>query len=412
MSNFWKDVMGEMVIVGGGQAGFSVASKLRDGGFKGSIEIICAEDSIPYQRPPLSKKFLMGEIPKERLFIRPENFYKEKNINLHLGLKITKIDRKASEVLCDDGTRISYKKLFLVTGSTPNVFPEKLGGRLKGVYYIRSLADVEAVVHEFKPKRHLLIIGGGYIGLEIAAVARKKNLFVTLVEAEDRILKRVSSAQTANFFRDLHNENEVEIIEGRSIHRLTGEKNVFKTAVLDDGTKISADFVVIGIGVKPCSSLASDSGLEVDNGITVDCFCQTSDPNILSAGDCTNFPNEQGRLRLESVGNAIDQAEAAAMTALGIRHPYYAKPWFWSDQYNVKLQIAGLSSKYDQVLERRAKNAVSFWYFKNNKLIAIDAINDGRAYMVAKRLIELGKSPDPSVLSDPNLDLKQLLTSL
>ena len=404
--------MSEMVIIGGGQAGFSVASKLRDIGFKGSIEIICAEDSIPYQRPPLSKKFLMGEISKDRLFIRPESFYKEKNITLCLGINVTKIDRTTSQVLCSDGARLSYKKLFLVTGSTPNVFPEKLGGKLKGAYYIRSLADIDAVAHEFKPKRHLLIIGGGYIGLEIAAVARKKNLSVTLVEAEDRILKRVSSIQTANFFRDLHNKNEVEIIEGRSIRRLIGEKNTFKSVVLDNGTKISADFVVIGIGVKPCSSLASEAGLEVDNGIMVDCFCQTSDPNILSAGDCTNFPNGPDRLRLESVGNAIDQAEAAAMTALGIQQPYYAKPWFWSDQYNVKLQIAGLSSKYDQVFERREKNALSFWYFKNNKLIAIDAINDGRSYMVAKRLIELGKSPDPSILSNPNLDLKQLLTSL
>ena len=401
--------MGKMVIVGGGQAGYSVASKLRDMGFKGGIEIICAEDSIPYQRPPLSKKFLMGEIPQERLFIRPEKFYREKNISLRLGVNVTKIDRTTSEVLCNDGSRLSYKKLFLVTGSTPNIFPEQLGGKLKGAYYIRSLADIEAVAHEFKPKRHLLVIGGGYIGLEIAAVARKKNLSVTLVEAEDRILKRVASPQTANFFRDLHNQNQVEIIEGRSIRKLIGKKNVFQSAVLDNGNEIAADFTVIGIGVKPSSSLASDAGLEVENGIKVDCYCQTSDLNILSAGDCTNFPNGSSSLRLESVGNAIEQAEAAAMTAMGLKHPYRAKPWFWSDQYDTKLQIAGLSSEYDQVVERRDQKSASFWYFKNKQLIAVDSINDGRAYMVAKRLIELGKSPNPSIFSDPNFDLKLLL---
>ena len=401
--------MSEMVIVGGGQAGYSVASKLRDAGYKGNIDIICGEDSIPYQRPPLSKKFLMGEIPQERLFIRPETFYKEKNINLRLGMSVAKIDRKASEVLCSDGSRLSYKKLFLVTGSTPNIFPEKLGGNLKGVYYLRSLADIDAVAHEFKPKRRLLVIGGGYIGLEIAAVARKKNLDVKLVEAEDRILKRVASVETANFFRDLHNENQVEIFEGRSICQLRGEKNIFRSAVLDDGNEISADFSVIGIGVKPCSSLASEAGLDVDNGIMVDSFCRTSDPNILSAGDCTNFPNGHGRLRLESVGNAIDQAEVAAMTALGFNTPYLAKPWFWSDQYQTKLQIAGLSSEYDQVVERREKKSVSFWYFKNKKLIAVDAINDGKAYMVGKILIENGKSPNPSIFSNTNLDLKLLL---
>ena len=403
--------MDAMVIVGGGQAGYSVASKLRAMGFKGSIEILCAENSAPYQRPPLSKKFLMGEIPKERLFIRPEIFYKEKKINLRLGVSVTKIVRSASKVLCSDGSWLSYKKLFLTTGSIPNVFSEKLGGKLKGTYYIRSLADIESIAHEFKSKRRLLVIGGGYIGLEIASVARKKNLCVTLVEAEDRILKRVASVQTANYFRDLHNDNDVDIIEGRSISKLIGDKNSFKTAVLDDGNEISADFAVIGIGVRPCSSLASESGLEVDNGIMVDCFCQTSDLNILAAGDCTNFPNKGGRLRLESVGNAIDQAEVAAMTALGMQEPYHAKPWFWSDQYNVKLQIAGLSSDYDQVLERRDENSVSFWYFKNKKLIAVDAINDGRAYMIAKKLIELGKSPDPSILLDLNFDLKLFLKS-
>ena len=403
--------MSGMVIVGGGQAGYSISSKLRSLGFKGRIDLVCGEKSLPYQRPPLSKKFLMGEIPRERLFFRPESFYKEKNITLKLGVTVLKIDRSSCKVQCSDGSILPYKKLFLATGSTPKVFPANLGGDLEKNYYIRSLTDIDIISHEFKSNKRLLIIGGGYIGLEIAAIARKKNLEVVLVEAEDRILQRVACSQTARFIKESHLNNGVKIIEGRSIDHIVGKQNIFVGAVLDSGEKIFADFCIIGIGAKPCTNLADSSGLVSENGIWVDNLCQTTDHNILAAGDCANFPFGSRRIRLESVGNAIEQGEAAANTALGFRYSYNAQPWFWSDQYDIKLKIAGLSSGYDKVVERKEKRSLSLWYFLNQKLIAVDAINDARAYMVAKKLIELNKSPDECQILDLELDLKSLLKS-
>ena len=398
-----------MVIIGGGQAGYSASHKLRSLGYKGTIHIICAENSFPYQRPPLSKRFLLGKIPKERLFFRSENYYKENDIKLKLGVKVTSIDRYLNKVYCSDDTELFYDKLFLVTGSTPNFFPKHLGGKLLKNYYIRSMVDIDMISNEFKPGKRVLIVGGGYIGLEVAAVAREKNLDVTLVEAENRILKRVACYQTGNFFKNLHEKNGVKIIEGKSIARLTGKNDILDGAILDTGEEIRADFSIIGIGAQPCISLAKACGLAICNGIEVDSLCQTSDNNILAAGDCANFPYRSGRLRLESVGNAIDQGETAALTAMGYSEKYNAKPWFWSDQYDTKLQIAGLSSGFDHVVERKEKKASSMWYFQNKELIAVDAINDAKAYMVAKRLLESNLSPKAENILDLNQDLKSLL---
>ncbi len=403
--------MSGMVIVGGGQAGYSIASKLRAENFDGTIHMICSESSLPYQRPPLSKRFLLGEMSEDRLFFKPKTFYINNDIILKLGAIVTYIDRAARKIYCSDGTELSYKKLFLVTGSSPVLFPEMLGGALLKNFYLRSINDVKLLWNEFKFGKHILIIGGGYIGLEIAAIARKKNLKVTLIEAQDRILKRVACSQTANYFTSLHRENGVKIIEGERIIKLIGEKGTFVGAVLSNGEKIFADFSVIGIGAKPCTSLAKNCGLKVENGIMVDSYCQTSDNNILAAGDCSNFPYGSSRLRLESVGNAIDQAESAALNALGHCVEYKAKPWFWSDQYNTKLQIAGLSLGYDKVVVRRDKKALSNWYFQDKKFIAVDAINDAKSYMVAKKLIELDKSPVEANILNPKMDLKLLLTS-
>ena len=297
----------------------------------------------------------------------------------------------------------------MVTGSEPIVFPDSLGGNLFGNYYIRSLDDIKKLRREFKPGKRVLIIGGGYIGLELAAVARKKELQVTLVEAQERLLKRVACSQTASYFKNLHEQNEVKIIQGKSIVKLIEKKGVFAGAVLDSGEELHADFSVIGIGVKPCIYLARGCGLEIDNGIRIDKYCQTSDANILAAGDCASFPYQNERLRLESVGNAIEQAEVAALNALGHNQEYNAKPWFWSDQYDNKLQIAGLSLGYDKVVVRKYKNSSSMWYFKMKKLIAVDAINDAKAYMVAKTLIARDQSPKESNILDLNLDLKSLL---
>ena len=398
-----------MVIVGGGQAGYSVANKLRSKGFKGSINIICAENCLPYQRPPLSKKYLLGEVPEERLFFKPENFYKDNNITLKLGVNAISIDRQFRRVICSDDTDLYYDKLFLVTGSQPRVFSDSSDEAHSKNYYIRSIADVTRIQHEFKSGRRVLIIGGGYIGLEIASVARKKKLNVTIVESQERILKRVACAETGKFFKSLHEKNGVKIIEGHSIVRLIREEGGFVGALLDNGVKIQADFSVIGIGANPRTKLAEECGLKIDNGIWVDGLCQTSDKNILAAGDCANFPYGSNRLRLESVGNAIEQAEAAASTALGCSAQYIAEPWFWSDQYEVKLQIAGLCSGYDHVVGRIDKKSRSLWYFKNQNLIAVDAINDAKAYFVAKRLIAAGESPEESSILDLEFDLKLLL---
>ena len=401
--------MSRIVVVGGGQAGFSVVSSLISMKYKGQITMVCSENLLPYQRPPLSKKFLLGEIPRERLLFRPESFYLENKIDLRTGLKVLQIDRASLEVEISDQGVLKYEKLILATGARPNIFPEELGGRLKGIYYLRSVHDVELISPVLKPPKNLLIIGGGYIGLEIAAVARKKNLKVTLVEAEDRILKRVACEKTANFFRNLHKKHKVEIIEGVTVQKMLGESGYLSTAILSNGEKLSVDIAIVGIGVTPNVGLAQAAGLEIDNGIKVDCFSQTSDSNILAAGDCTSFPHKKGRLRLESVGNAIDQGENAASNLLGRKKSYIAKPWFWSDQYETKLQIAGLSHNFDEVIERKDEKGLSFWYFSKGKLIAVDAINDGKAYMIGKKLIDRGISPDLSYLLDVKFDLKILL---
>ncbi|RMD94567.1 MAG: pyridine nucleotide-disulfide oxidoreductase, partial [Alphaproteobacteria bacterium] len=264
------------------------------------------------------------------------------------------------------------------------------------------------------PGRRVLIVGGGYIGLEAAAVARKKELDVTLVEAAPRILARVACAETAAWFAALHRAHEVDLREGVGLERLTGKRGRVTGAVLAGGEAIAADFVIVGIGVAPDMRLAEAAGLAIDNGIAVDEFCRTSDPAIWAAGDCASFPWRGRRVRLESVGNAIDMGEAAAANMLGERELYVAKPWFWSDQYDVKLQIAGLNTGYDRVVTRGEAQAgerapVSFWYYAGAELLAVDAINDPRAYMVGKRLIEAGRSPDPEAVADPGTDLKALL---
>lgn len=403
--------MSRMVIVGGGQAGYTIVKNLRSAGYDGSIHLVSAENTIPYQRPPLSKKFIIGEISRDRLFFRPSIFYRENNIYLKLGVEATHIDRKLKKVYCSDNSELLYEKLFIVTGSNPKVFPKSFGGDLAKVYYIRSLSDVDLLAEEFKPGKHVLIIGGGYIGLEVAAAARKKKLAVTLVESQDRILKRVACSQTSTFFRALHKTNGVKIIEGQSIARLEEENGIFVGASLSNGKKIKADFSIIGIGAEPSVSLADNCGLRIDNGILVDSFCQTSDRNILAAGDCVSFPFGGNRIRLESVGNAIEQSEIAALNALGHKKKYVARPWFWSDQYDIKLQIAGLNLGYNKVFVREESESLSMWYYKNNSLLAVDSINNGRIYMLAKKLLEIDRSPKAQSILDTKFDLKSLLKS-
>ncbi len=400
--------MHHVVVIGGGQAGSSLVAKLRNAGFEGDITLFAEESVPPYQRPPLSKAYLLGDMELERLFLRPERFYAENNINLRLNERVDTIDPAAKTVSVGDEV-ISYDALVLTTGSKPRYLPASVGGDLEGVYAVRTLQDADAMEPEFKDGARVLIIGGGYIGLEAAAVAAKKGLKVTLVEMADRILQRVASPETSQYFRELHGSHGVDLREGVGLDTLVGDGRV-TSARLTDGSEIDVDFVIVGVGITPGSDLAEAAGLAIENGIKTDSKGRTSDPHIWSAGDCASFPYQGNQIRLESVGNAIDQAELVAQNIMGADRDYVAKPWFWSDQYDCKLQIAGLSAGYDEVVTRQGDGAaVSYWYYKKNRLIALDAMNDPRGYMVGKRLIEAGKSPAPETIADPNTDLKALL---
>ena len=400
-----------VVIVGAGQAGAALAAKLRALGHQGPITMIGEEPAPPYQRPPLSKAYLMGEMEEERLWLRAPEFYAENAIDLRLGQQVTAIDRAAKTVTAGGtagGETIPYDHLALTTGSTPRRLPAAIGGDLPGVYTVRTLADVDAMRAEFQPGRRVIIVGGGYIGLEAAAVAAKLGLKATVLEMAPRILQRVASLETSAFVGALHRGHGVEILEETGLDRLLGETRV-TGARLKDGRELPADFVIIGVGISPNDRLAAEAGLALDNGIATDAHGRTSDPSIWSAGDCASFPYRGGRIRLESVGNAIDQAEAVAANMLGADLPYEAKPWFWSDQFDLKLQIAGLNTGYDHIATRKGEGeAVSFWYYAGDRLLAVDAMNDPRAYMVGKRLIEGGKSPSPDTIATAP-DLKALL---
>ena len=399
--------MSGIVIIGAGQAGASLAIKLRALGYKGDVTLVGEEKFPPYQRPPLSKKYLLGDMALDRLYLRPRDFYTEQLISLRLGARVTAINPTAKTISIGDET-LSYDHLALTTGSTPRLLPAAIGGRLNGVFAVRSLADVGAMQPAFESGGHVLIIGGGYIGLEAAAVAAAKGLKVTLVEMADRILQRVACAETSDYFRTLHQSHGVTILEGVGLERLTGEGYVNR-AILSNGEALEIDFAIVGVGILPGTGLAEAAGLTLNNGIETNSHSETSIPSIWAAGDCASFPYQGDRIRLESVPNAIDQAEIVAANMLGAGKDYVATPWFWSDQYEVKLQIAGLNTGFTDVVVRDSSATRSHWYYKSGALLAVDAMNDPRAYMVAKRLIEVGKSVDPSIAADPQSDLKALL---
>lgn len=402
--------MGHIIVIGAGQAGSSLVARLRKDGFTGAITLIGAEPVPPYQRPPLSKAYLLGDMAMDRLFLRPESFFAEQRVELRLGQPVTVIDREAKTVTLGAEV-IAYDQLALTTGSDPRRLPAAIGGDLEGVFVVRTLADIDAMAPFVRDGARALIVGGGYIGLEAAAVCTKRGVQVTLVEMADRILQRVAAPQTSDYFRALHARHGVDIREGVGLERLTGQDGRIAGAVLGDGTELAMDFVVVGVGIAPATALAAAAGLEIDNGIAVDALGRTSDPSIWAAGDCASLPwRGGGRLRLESVPNAIDMAECVASNMLGAGVSYLPKPWFWSDQYDVKLQIAGLNTGYDRVIARPGKGqTASFWYYADGTLLAVDAMNDPRAYMIGKRLIEAGQSADPVLVADPDADLKALL---
>ncbi|MEY3004842.1 MAG: hypothetical protein RLZZ491_2018 [Pseudomonadota bacterium] len=399
--------MENIVVIGAGQAGASCVAKLRTEGFAGQITLIGDEPVLPYQRPPLSKAYLLGDLALERLLLRPESYYQGMGITLSLGRSVTGIDRVGHRIVLGEQS-IAYDALVLATGSVPRRLPAAIGGDLAGVHVVRGLADVDGMAPDLRAGRRALIVGGGYIGLEAAAVATKRGMDVTLIEMAPRILQRVAAPETSDYFRALHRAHGVDIREGVGLARLVGKGHV-SGAVLSDGTELACDMVIVGIGITPATALAAAAGLVIENGIATDEQGRTSDPAIWAAGDCASFPYQGGRIRLESVQNAIDQAEIVAQNILGAGIAYQPQPWFWSDQYDVKLQIAGLNTGYTRVVVRDAGAARSHWYYAGERLIAVDAMNDPRGYMVGKRLIADGKSPDPTQVADLGLDLKTLL---
>ncbi|BCH65463.1 pyridine nucleotide-disulfide oxidoreductase [Agrobacterium vitis] len=400
-----------LVIVGAGQAGFSVASKLRALNDQRPITMIGLAPELPYQRPPLSKKYLIGEMSFDRLLLRPAQWYDENAVTLRLSSWVEEIDRSQKLLRLQDGSSLSYDTLVLATGSTPRGLPQEIGGNLAGVYTIRNKADADRLAGVMKPGRRLLIIGGGYIGLEAAAVARHLGLEVTVIEMAGRILARVAAKETADFIRAVHQGHGVMIRENMGLKRLLGKNGVVTAAELSDGSRLDVDLVIVGIGATANDGLARNAGLHVQNGIIVDGYARTSDPDIFAAGDCALLPWGEGAVRLESVQNAVDQGEAIAMVLAGGTTPYTPKPWFWSDQYDLKLQIAGLNLGYDETIIRPGmrEGSLSVWYYRQDRFLAVDAINDAKAYVTAKKLLEAGRSADKAIIGNPQEDLKQLL---
>jgi 3-phenylpropionate/trans-cinnamate dioxygenase ferredoxin reductase subunit len=401
--------MATTIVIGAGQAGAEVVSKLRAEGYEGRVVLIGQENYLPYQRPPLSKKYMAGEMALERLFLKPKEFYQDKGIELLIGQSALKINPIEQEIEFTDGI-LNYDHLVLATGSKPRELTPYIGRKINNLFTMRDLNDANSIEPYMKSGMRLLIVGGGYIGLEAAATARKFGVDVTLVEIEERILKRVAAKETSDYIRSLHISKGVKIKEEIGLDRLkiVGDKAL--SASLTDGSDISVDFVIVGIGIIPNTELAKSAKLKINNGIFVNDECRTSISNIYAAGDCTSFEYKNTLVRLESVGNAIDQANTVAQNILQQNTKYIPKPWFWSDQYNLKLQIAGLNTGYDDVVVRKGENdQVSHWYFKGTNLLAVDALNDPRCYMIGKRLIEANNSPTKNQLKDKDFNLKVLL---
>ena len=402
--------MKNVVIVGAGHGAGQVVASLRQKNFDGKITLIGEEPWYPYQRPPLSKKFLAGELSAERLYFKPESFYDEPNISVHLGTRVVSIDRDNHQVTTADGEYFDYDYLVIATGSRPRKL-EIPGSELAGVHYLRDIGDVDAIRRDMGEGRRVAIIGAGYIGLEVAAVAAQLDQKVTVVEMESRVMSRVVSPELSEFYQGVHADKGVDLRLSTGVQGLSGTERV-DGVILDTGEILPTDIVVIGIGIVPNIELAIDCGLDVANGIVVDDHCRTSDSCIFSIGDCTWHPNKLlgSELRLESVHNALEQAKTAAGNICGEDLSYAQVPWFWSDQYDLKLQIAGLSQGYDQVVIRGKPEQRSFacLYLREGHLISIDAVNAPRDFVQSKALIAAHARIDPTLLADVEIQLKDM----
>jgi 3-phenylpropionate/trans-cinnamate dioxygenase ferredoxin reductase subunit len=386
---------GRVVIVGAGQAGYQVAASLRGKKFDGEIVILGDEPVLPYQRPPLSKGYVKGETKEDALLLRPESFYSTNTITVRLNCQVTAIDRASREVVLASGDRLAYDSLVLATGGRVRKLPVP-GAELAGVAYVRTLADAVALKPQIEAADNVVVIGGGFIGLECAAVARTLGCEVVVLEAMDRLMARVVSPVLSDYYRDLHRSRGVDVRLGASVTEIMGAGGRVTGVRCGDGAAVLADLVVIGIGIIANDDLAKAAGLACDRGIVVDALLRTSDPDIYAIGDCATFPHPMagGPLRLESVQNAIDQGKTVADAIMGDAKPYAAVPWFWSDQYEVKLQIVGMTQHYDDTvtLGDVAGGRFSVLYFRKGTLTGIDSVNMPSDHVAGRKLFGAGKT--------------------
>ena len=408
--------MDDILIIGAGQAGMQIAVSLREHGFTGPLTLAGNEPATPYQRPPLSKAYLSGEADVESLELRAQSFYEDREITVRCADAVVSVSwtGDVGTAVTASGAQIPFAKLALTPGSEPRRI-SIAGSDLAGVLYLRDLADADALKARWEAANNVVVIGGGFIGLEVAAGARKAGKTVTVLEAADRLIARAVSPITSEFFRQAHVRRGVDVRLSVQVSAILGADGSVTAVELADGDVVPADIVLVGIGVVARSSLAEQLGLELAGGaIVVNEFAQTSDPRVVAAGDAVMMPHPLGRpgqVRLESVQNAVDQAKVAAATLLGAREPYRSVPWFWSDQADLKLQIAGLSTGFDQTVVRGNPDDEHFsvLYYADGRLIAIDTVNDAPDYMVVRRALAQGATIPPELASDPSVPLKTLL---
>lgn len=396
-----------LIIVGAGQAAAQAILTLTQKRYPGRITLVGDEPYPPYQRPPLSKKYLSGELEHQRLFIRPAEFYEQHDVTLTLGAKAEQLEPAQQRITLADGQQLMYDRLLLATGSRARMI-DVPGADLPGIHYLRTIADTDGILGSLSAGKRLVIVGAGYIGLEVAAVARAHGADVTVLEAADRVMARVVCPEVSAFYRDVHEAAGVEIVCDTAVRGFAGDRHV-AGVLAGDGREYPCDVAVVGIGIVPETDLAEQAGLVCDNGIRVDEYACTSEPLIYAAGDCTNHPNAVlgRRIRLESVQNAIEQSKTAALSLLGEPVAYAQVPWFWSDQYDLKLQIAGISTGYDRVVLRGdpAERKFAAYYLRDGRLIAVDAVNSAKDFLLGKRLVAQGVMPAPERIEDTAADL-------
>ncbi|MEM9631163.1 MAG: FAD-dependent oxidoreductase [Pseudomonadota bacterium] len=396
-----------VIVVGGGQAGASVVAKLRSLGFEGDILLLTSESEPPYERPPLSKKHLSQESLGVPVPILPAEFWQDNQVDLRLKAKVEAIDLPGNSVKIGPES-FTFDHLVLATGASARQLPIEDTADRGNIFHLRNLADANAIHAQLEPGKSMVLIGGGYIGMELAATARMRGLETTIIERDERILKRVASAELSSRIVDWHRKQGVSIIEAIGSFHLSGD-TIIDGVRLFDGTEIPADIIVAGVGAAPNTELAEAAGLAIDNGIAVDSFGRTTQPNVWAAGDCASFVFNGRRIRLESVQNAIDQAETVAENILGASKEYIPTPTFWSEQFNHLVQIAGLYEQNMETICRQAASGNSFWHYRNGVLKAVEVVDDPKTFSIARRLLSDGKSPSPELVASAERNLKEIL---